>query len=127
MATSSLTRRQLEETLADAYPFSAESAVITTTTNVAVKAAVTSKRHWVTQLVVTNKTATEMTQVIVQSNTTTIATLAATDPVTASPGGSTVYKFDPPLEFASGEAINAKTVDATTGDIHVLAVGYLEA
>ena len=111
-------------------PFrSVNSSDITTTTNVAIKAAVTGKRHFVREILVVNKTPAEITQVVIQSNTTVKATLPGSAGVTTSGTHPQApkYEFDPPLEFASGEAINGKTVDATTGDFLVHIGGWVEA
>lgn len=107
-------------------PFHSESTVITTTTNVAVKAAVASKRHWIDQLIVTNHTAAELNVIVLQDGTTTIGHFTTGDPVTASPAPTTVYDFANPIEVTSGAAINAKTLDATTGDFFVQANGWVE-
>ena len=111
----------------DVKPMSSLSGVVTTTTNVSVKAAVASKRHFVNQVILTNVTATEVTQINLQSATTSKMILGTADPVTASPAATVTFRFNPPVEFGSGEAINAKTIDATTGDIYVHINGYVEA
>lgn len=113
---------------ASATPFSGTSAVITSTTPVAVRAAVAGKRKWVTQIMASNPTPAEQVVIIVEDDTGTpvkIASLMVNDPAVGGGGFRTVV-LDPPVEVAAGKAINARA-HASLGDSFVTVLGFEEA
>lgn len=113
---------------ADAAPFNASVAAdVTDTTPVAVKAAVTGKRHWVTRASYTNKTASETPIVKLQDDTGTPVVLDTVRLGGLAAADSQREKtFDPPIEVAAGKAINAVATTAT-GDTIVSIGGFVES
>jgi len=118
-------------------PFHAiNSTDITTTTTVVIKAAVASKKHWITQIFVTNKTPAEVSQVQIEDDTATTPVViglfhGSPSTLTTSSGAAShaagpLYTFDPPIVVAAGARIMGKTIDATTGDYKVHVTGWVE-
>ena len=108
---------------ANATPFWAMAATdVTTTTEIVVKAAVTGKKVYVTQAILTNIHATEHQAIILQDDDTPneFAYLSA-------PAAKTkAYTFDPPLEFTeSGTSTDAVGAIAVKGDVKVTLNGYI--
>ncbi len=125
---ASLTRRYIGAIPDSATAFSGTSTVITSVTPVAVRAAVASKRKWVTKIVASNPTPAEQTVIIVEDDTGTpvkIASLMVQDPAVGS-GGYRELVCDPPVEVAAGKAINARA-HASLGDSFVTVFGFEEA
>jgi len=104
-------------------PFAATTqSAIAGTTPVAIKAAVTGKRHWITGCSVTNHTASEDSVVVLQDDTGTpivAAVVQAKSLVTYN------MSFDIPLEIAAGKAINGRAM-AATGDSFCTVFGFVE-
>lgn len=125
---TSLTKRTIGGIPDSATPFSGVSAVIAGTTPVAVRAAVTGKKKWVTKIVATNPTPAEQAVYIVEDDTGTpvkIACLMVNDPAIGG-GGHRELVMDPPIEVAAGKAINARA-HAALGDGFVCVMGFEEA
>lgn len=104
--------------------FACTQAQVTTTTAVAVKAAVTGKRHWITMVRVCNETPAEPTAIDIIDTTGTPIVLCSI----AAPA-LTDNEFVPPVPIpvGAGLAIQARGSLATTGDVHVMVAGYVEA
>ena len=123
------TKRSLGAIPSTATPFVGVSAVITSVTPVAVRAAVTSKKKWITKIVACNPTPAEQAVIIVEDDTAvTPLKLALLQPGDPAIGGSGHREFvcDPPIEVASGKAINARA-HASLGDSFVMCEGFEEA
>jgi hypothetical protein len=113
---------------ADATPFNAANGTdISDTTAQAIKAAVTGKRHWITRITLTNKTASETPIVVIQDDTgTPVVILTARLGGLAAADSQRDFVFDPPIEVASGKAINGKATTAT-GDVVATVGGFVES
>jgi hypothetical protein len=110
---------------ATAVPFtSTNQTAITTTTAVDIKAAVASKRHWITAIHATNSTASEQTAIVLKDNAGSPKILG-TIIAEAEKGASLNLKI--PIEVASGLKITGEAQEATVGDTFVTIEGYVEA
>jgi hypothetical protein len=106
-------------------PFTAVTTVITTTTAVEAKAAVTGKKHWITWAIVVNYHATEDTYINIQgSGDVVLASLAA--PALDLGAGHGLHVFNPPLEVPAGEAVEGIGGLVATGDCFLTVGGYVE-
>jgi len=110
---------------------SSNTAAITTTTGLQVKAAVASKKLYITSIDAVNFTTTEDQTIQVYEGTATtittiIATLQAQDVDTLTSVPQRVF-FNPPLQTAAGTAVFAKGLIATKGDTWVTINGYQQA
>lgn len=108
-------------------PFNALSAVITTTTAVAIKAGTASKRLFIGGLRAVNKTTAEFPVILVASDNGTPVEHAYLVPGDIDQLGGDTQVFDPPITVASGDGITGEATAATTGDTYVQAWGWLEA
>lgn len=126
---AALTQRNIGGIPASATPFTCVSAVITSVTPVACRAAVASKKKWITKIVATNPTPAEQTVIIVEDDTAVtpvrLACLMVADPAVAG-GGHRELVCDPPIEVGTGKAINARS-HASLGDSYVMVEGFEEA
>ena len=129
--TSMLTEMQQasrHSTIPDtATPFSATNAtVITTTTLQVIKAAVASKRHWITETIAVNSTPAEDQVLALQDEDDVIAAvLMPADGSLGANAGKTTH--NPPLVIASGKAIEGIGKIAVVGDCFITVNGYVEA
>jgi len=111
---------------ATATPFSAvNAAAITTTTHIAIKAAVPAKRHWITQAFAVNITAAELQLLAIEVGGVNVALLSPDDGADANPGK--VQRYMPPIECAAGEAIYGIGLIAVVGDCFIAVQGFTEA
>lgn len=109
----------------DAVPFAAVNATdITTTTAQEIKAAVASKRHFITEATAYNMTTAEDQILMIRHGTTDIAMLFPLD-VADNVGGDRSVKFDPPLVIPTGVAISGIGVIAAVGDCVIAVNGYV--
>lgn len=98
-------------------------------TPVVIKAAVATKRHWITEAIIQNTTTAEDQIVEIQDEDDVIAARVYA-PNVADAGATLAakeqtIKFDPPLPIAAGKALEAKATTAT-GDSWVTLIGYVE-
>lgn len=106
-------------------PFSAVNAApVTTTTHIAVKAAVVDKRHFITGAHAVNVTAAEVQVLALEVGGVNIAVLVPDDGADANPCKKVT--FNPPLPCAAGEAVYAIGLIALVGDCYVEIEGYVE-
>lgn len=122
------TKRSLGGIPATATPFVGVSTVVTTTTPVAVRAAVSSKKKWITKARAANPTPAEQAVIIIEDDTGTPVRLGLLMPGDPAVGGCGKDEcvFDPPVEVAAGKAINARA-HASLGDSFVMVEGFEEA
>lgn len=95
---------------------------------VAIKAAVTSKKHWITKAVFCNKTAGEYPVIELTGDhdgTPVIHWTGTTDQPIATSLGYTSVEFDPPIEVASGTSIGFQ-LQSATGDVYAHVYGWVE-
>lgn len=122
------TKREMGAVPATATPFAATSAVITSVTPVLVKAAVSSKKKWITHIKGYNGTSAEIAVLVIEDDTGTpieAARLFLGDPAVAGQGsGELVCR--PPIEIAAGKKINARAT-GSLGDSFVTVLGFEEA
>lgn len=114
---------------ATATPFTAQSAVNTGAAAVALKAAVSGKRHWITEIEIVNKTAGEYPVAELTEDYAGTPAILATlvpMPVSATSMGQIVQKFSPPLVVTAGKSIGFQ-LQSTTGDCYARIGGYVEA
>lgn len=96
-----------------------DAAVNTGAAAIELKAAVTGKRHWVEWFLVTNITAGQYPVCILQDDAGTPvkkAYLTPDQPIATSLG-TRMVKFDPPIPFDAGVAIDY-ALQTATGDCH---------
>lgn len=114
----------------DATPFRSVTPVVNTGAAViAIKAAVTSKRHWITQWETTNITAGEYPVCELMQDEASAALVLAVQAHNgghAAGKGTVVTVFNPPIEVASGKSIGFK-LQTATGDVHSSVSGFVEA
>jgi hypothetical protein len=116
----------------DATPFRSggTSAVNTGAAAISLKAAVTGKRHWVTEVSITNKTAGEYPVAeLTEDPLGTPVVLCRLVP--HSPGGAAGMgyiqrTFNPPIEITAGKAIGYG-LQTATGDCYADVAGFVEA
>ena len=106
------------------------SAVVTTTTAVAVITnATASTRLYITQIVVTNLTAAELPVILIADDNATpnnMLYLAPGDLSVTHNGSTIIYTPKHPIKLTNAaEGITAEATAATTGDCHVFAQGFL--
>ncbi len=107
-------------------PFSAtNTADITTTTAVEIKAAVAGKRHWITGATCINKTDVETPFIGLQGDGDVLVDVFAPGDPAIVAGGDTHY-YNPPLVIPSGEAIEGIALLAALGDCIIAVHGYVE-
>lgn len=127
-AQQALAQRAMSGVPATATPFSATNTTDVTSTSVqVVRAAVTAKKKWITEITVTNKTAAELPVITVEDNTGTpvvIDTFAPGDP--AAGRGSERRTYSPPIEVAAGKQIGAHA-GSSVGDVLVTVSGFEQA
>jgi len=110
---------------ADAVPFAAQSAVITSTTPVVIKAGVALKSLYISKLIIHNITIAEDPILLITSDASSPVPLVSCLPSTAGGnGGNVMFDFDPPAQIALTEGITGES-DASTGDTYVTAVGWV--
>ncbi|MBW7990029.1 MAG: hypothetical protein FVQ84_08450 [Planctomycetes bacterium] len=120
--------------LPDGVPISPMSAVnssaITTTTGVAIKAAVAGKRHWITEAVAINEATTEdAVFAISDEDDNEYAIMAPVDADGVNNGGGAAmgkYVFNPPLVIPAGKAIEGIGKVAVLGDVWCSINGFVE-
>lgn len=128
----SLAARVLAGVPADATPFSSggAAAVNTGAAAISLKAAVTGKRHWITQWTVVNKTAGEYPVAELTEDpagTPVIKAWAAPfAPGGAAGMGNITLNFDPPIEITAGKAIGYQ-LQSATGDCYSTIQGFVES
>jgi hypothetical protein len=131
-ASQVLARAALPGVPMDATPFhgGGAAAVNTGAAAIALKAAVTGKRHWITEWEVTNKTAGEYpiceltedpagTPVI-------LAWLAPGAELAATAGTTRKLVFNPPIVVTASKAIGYQ-LQSATGDCYSVVRGFVEA
>lgn len=104
-------------------PFNGSNAsAVTSTTPVAVKAAVAGKKHYITRAQVTQPTPAEAGFLVLEDDTGTPVVLARF-------GFNGVLgldcAFNPPLEVAAGKAINLRS-SGSVGDAFINVQGYVQ-
>ncbi len=118
-----------------ATPFGAANTVaIDGTTPRAIRAAVTSKKKWITKIVFVNGTQAENPVLVVQDDTGTPVRHAVGAPggiLTTTSGAAghspqTEIVCNPPIEVAAGKAINGRAIASCTGAF-ITVMGYEEA
>lgn len=125
LADPRLTKRSLGGVPDDAKPFVAVNATaITSTTPVAIKAAVTGKRHWITGAFFSQPTAAEAGVLTLEDDSGTPIVIAKVG-FSGALQGPTMF-FEPPAEVAAGKAING-VGSAATGDAFITVMGFVEA
>jgi len=105
------------------------SAVVTTTTAVAIKAGTSGKRLFITKISAVNKTTGEYPSLVVKTDNASPVTLghiAPGAPTATAMKARDELVFDPPYEVPAGEGITAETNVVTVGDSYVTAMGYIE-
>jgi hypothetical protein len=108
----------------DAVPVAGQSAVITSTTPVAVLAGVTGKCLFLTQLIIHNITIAEDPLLLIASDAAAPVGIVSCLPSTAGGnGGNVQFDFDPPWKVAVDDGITGES-DAATGDTYVTANGW---
>jgi len=115
---------------ADAVPFSSANAtaLAATATPKEVKAAVSGKRHFITEAIAVNITTGEDAVTLLQDEDDTVhAVLLPADAGTVGREGQAgKYTFDPPLVIASGKAIEIHNGAASDiGDVFCSVNGYV--
>jgi len=115
---------------ADATPFRSVTPVVNTgAAVVAIKAAVTAKRHWITQWETTNITAGEYPVCELMEDEASAALVLAVQAHNnghAAGKGTVVTVFNPPIPIASGKSIGFK-LQTATGDVHSSVSGFVES
>lgn len=109
-AQASLAQRATSGIPSTATPATKTNAsAITSVTPVEIVAAVTSKKKWITHIAASNPTTGEIACIIVEDSTGTPVVLAALQPgEPAKCSGYAEFVANPPIEVASGKAINAR-------------------
>lgn len=123
-AQQSIAQRLMGGVPTTATPFSSSNTTLVTSTAVqVVRAAVTSKKKWITWISVSNPTAAETPIITVQDDTGTPVVID-----TFAPGavGSLRRTYEPPIEVAAGKQIGAKA-DSSVGDTTVTVGGFEQA
>lgn len=113
---------------ADRSPFVAHNTTdISSDTAQEIKAAVASKKHWITRVVLANKTAGETPIVKIQDDTaeTPVDFLVVRMGGLADASSLVVIECDPPIEVGAGKAINGVATSAT-GDVIATVFGWVE-
>lgn len=107
----------------DAVPFRAKNstAISSTTAQEIAAAPGAGKTRWITQLVFSNPTATEVAEITIQDDAGTPDELVT---VTLEPQKPYEIKFDPPLKMATNQALDG-VAQGSVGDTTVTAVGYV--
>jgi len=129
---AALAARALAGVPADATPFHSggAAAVNTGAAAITLKAAVTGKRHWITQWTVVNKTAGEYPVAELTEDpagTPVIKAWAAPhSPGGAAGMGNITLMFNPPIEITAGKAIGYQ-LQSATGDCYATVYGFVEA
>lgn len=112
-----------------ATPFTGTgSAVNTGAAAIVAKAAVTGKRHWVTHVQITNKTAGEYP--VCELTEDALGTPVIKDtlipmPVSSASMGSVERFYNPPIEITAAKTIGYQHQSAT-GDTYITVQGYVE-
>lgn len=110
-------------------PFASVAPVVNTgAAAVAIKAAVTSKKHWITKAVFCNITAGEYPVIELtgdHAGTPVIHWTGTTNQPIATSLGYTEVEFDPPVEVASGTSIGFQ-LQTATGDVYAQVYGWVE-
>lgn len=106
----------------DPVPSGRTASDVTSTTAVEVIAATASKRMFITKVIIANKTASEPVAINIQDDAGTPVVHAS---ILAQAQVHIEVEFDPPLEIAAGQALDAAAA-AATGDTLVTALGYVE-
>jgi hypothetical protein len=105
------------------------AAVNTGAAPILLKAAVASKRHWITKVLLANKTAGEYPVAeIVEDPAGTPAVVLTLVPqcVSAASMGEKVVDFDPPVECTVAKALGYQ-LQSATGDCYCQLCGFVEA
>lgn len=84
--------------------------------------------YYLTEIVVTNRTASEAPVITVQDDTGTPVPLITVSPGApgTAPGGTIIHKFEPPLKVGDNKAVNGKAASAV-GDTTVFVNGFVGA
>lgn len=108
----------------DAVPFTAFNATdVTSSTAVAIKAAVSGKAIYVSQIRAVNLHATEVQDTIIEDTAgTPVESMHIHVP--AAGAGEVDLEFDPPIKIATGLGLSA-SARAATGDVRVTVSGYV--
>lgn len=127
-SAAALAEHQVGALTTKAVPFRARNAsAITSTTPVAIKAAVAGKRHVLTRARIFNPTIAEAAVITIQDDAGTPVVLLGPIPVSTAAGNAGVYEIElkPPVEVAVGRAINGVS-GGSLGDTTVELHGYVD-
>lgn len=124
-ASASMAQRRMGNIPATATPFgSANTTAIDGTTPRAIRAAVASKKKWITWAIFLNGTVAEAPLLVVEDDTAVtplrLAMGAPGGTVTTTSGAAGmppagIVQFDPPIPVAAGKAINGRAIASCTG------------